>query len=508
MPSRKRESRLKDKSTKQRQSRAANNFAYGTLEPRQMLTAGTVVINEILYNPPDGSQHEWIELHNQLAVDVDLSRWSLQEGIDYTFPVGTILGGGEFLVVASDPAALAANGVTGAIGPFTGRLSNGGETIELRNNSDRLIDSIDYSDDGLWPIAADGSGASLAKVAEGINGQLPANWRASAEVGGTPGQSNVTSVATEVAINEVLATSNSYQIELFNHGSGTVQLGGYTLAQAGSSVHEVTLSTQSLAAGAFAVIDAAALGFTPSAGDRLFLYEAGETVVADAAIVTSTLTGRIADGTGAWFTPDQPTFGSANSFDLRDEIVINEIFYHSAPQYPVEGETQSTPLFNFDSVWRFNQSGVDLGSNWAQSAHVVGGNWSSGPGVLAFEPNGLPIAIGTELDPPLGRTYYFEREFDLTATQLADISEIELTHLVDDGAVFYLNGVEFARFGMAGNVGDPVGEFATRGGEATLATISLPLSELLVGSNRISVEVHQTSANSSDVVFGLSLIHI
>ena len=153
-----------------------------------------------------------------------------------------------------------------------------------------------------------------------------------------------------------------------------VQLGGYTLAQAGSSVHEVTLSTQSLAAGAFAVIDAAALGFTPSAGDRLFLYEAGETVVADAAIVTSTLTGRIADGTGAWFTPDQPTFGSANSFDLHDEIVINEIFYHSAPQYPVEGETQSTPLFNFDSVWRFNQSGVDLGSNWAQSAHVVGGN--------------------------------------------------------------------------------------------------------------------------------------
>ena len=245
----------------------------------------------------------------------------------------------------------------------------------------------------------------------------------------------------------------------------------------------------------------------------MFLYESGETVVADAAIVTSTLSGRITDGTGAWFTPDQATFGSANSFDLRDEIVINEIFYHSAPQYPAAAETESLPLINFDSAWRFNQSGDDLGSNWAQSAHGVGGNWSLGEGVLAFEPDGLPIPVGTQLSQPSSnspyvRTYYFEREFNLTATQLADISEIEISHLVDDGAVFYLNGVEFDRFGMAGNVGDPVSAstFATGGGEATLQSTNLPLSGLVVGSNRISVEVHQTSGTSSDVVFGASVV--
>ena len=496
------------KTARRQPRKPQNQTSYEALESRQMLTAGTVVINEILYNPGGGSQHEWVELHNQLAVDVDLSRWSLQEGVNFTFPTGTILGGGEFLVVASDPAALQASGVTAAIGPFTGQLSNGGETIELRNNSERLIDSIDYSDDGLWPIAADGSGASLAKVAEGIDGTLPANWRASAEVGGTPGESNVTSVASQVAINEVLATPDSYQIELFNHGSGTVQLGGYTLTQAGGGSHEVTLSTQSLAAGSFAVIDAAALGFSPSDGDRLFLYESGETVVADAAIVTSTLSGRITDGTGAWFTPDQPTFGSANSFDLRDEIVINEIFYHSAPQYPAAAETESLPLINFDSAWRFNQSDGDLGTSWAQSAHEVGGNWEIGSGVLAFEPDGLPIEILTELDSPSGRIYYFESEFDLTAAQLADSSAIELAHLVDDGAVFYLNGVEFARYGIPGEIGDPITTFANRGGEAILQIVDLPLSELLIGSNRISVEVHQTSNASSDVVFGASVAAI
>ena len=34
---------------------------------------------------------EWIELHNQMSVDVNLSGWSLQDAVDFTFPAGTIL---------------------------------------------------------------------------------------------------------------------------------------------------------------------------------------------------------------------------------------------------------------------------------------------------------------------------------------------------------------------------------------------------------------------------------
>ena len=42
------------------------------LEPRRMLDSG-VVFNEIMYHPTgDGATLEWVELHNQLAIDVDV----------------------------------------------------------------------------------------------------------------------------------------------------------------------------------------------------------------------------------------------------------------------------------------------------------------------------------------------------------------------------------------------------------------------------------------------------
>jgi hypothetical protein len=46
-----------------------------------------VVFNEIMYHPATSEPFmEWVELRNQLAVDVDISEWSLAGGIQYTFP--------------------------------------------------------------------------------------------------------------------------------------------------------------------------------------------------------------------------------------------------------------------------------------------------------------------------------------------------------------------------------------------------------------------------------------
>src|SRR5687768_10602574 len=70
-----------------------------------------LVFNEIMYNPPGANGDlEWVELHNQMAVDLDISGWSLAAGIDFTFPEGTIVKGWGFLLVAASPAALEASG--------------------------------------------------------------------------------------------------------------------------------------------------------------------------------------------------------------------------------------------------------------------------------------------------------------------------------------------------------------------------------------------------------------
>lgn len=145
-----------------------------------------VVINEIQYNAPVG-QTEWIELRNLQGVDVNVAGWSINGGIDYTLPAsgaGSFIPGGGYLVIAANPALLA-----GSIGPFTGQLDNGGETIRLRNLNGRIMDEVSYDDEGEWPVGADGSGATLARRDAAAASGAEA-WAASMQLGGTPGAQN------------------------------------------------------------------------------------------------------------------------------------------------------------------------------------------------------------------------------------------------------------------------------------------------------------------------------
>ena len=154
-----------------------------------------VVFNEIMYHPATNEPAlEWIEFHNQNSINVDLSGWRMTEGIDYTFPNGTTIRAGGYLVVAIAPETLAAQtGITNVVGPFTGRLSNNGEKLELRNLANRLMDSVSYAADGSWPAGADGSGVSLAKKAPNLASKPAASWTVSAQIGGDPGSANFSS---------------------------------------------------------------------------------------------------------------------------------------------------------------------------------------------------------------------------------------------------------------------------------------------------------------------------
>jgi Lamin Tail Domain/Concanavalin A-like lectin/glucanases superfamily/CotH kinase protein len=152
----------------------------------------TVVFNEIMYHPQTNEAAlEWVELYNQMSVDMDLSGWSLDGGIGFDFPEGTLIRGGGYLVVSLSPATLmAATGLTNVYGPFSGRLSNAGEELRLLNNNQRVMDTVDYGVDGDWPAGADGAGASLAKRDPDKGSEAAENWTLSAPVGGTPGVAN------------------------------------------------------------------------------------------------------------------------------------------------------------------------------------------------------------------------------------------------------------------------------------------------------------------------------
>ena len=145
-----------------------------------------VVFNEIHYNPGGvGEAAEFIEVQNVMVVDVDMSGWRISSGADFAFPNGTLIHGGGRIVVAKTPGMY-----PGAMGPFTGALSNSGDTLRLRDNNDRAMDELTYGDKGEWPIAPDGGGVTLSKTSAASNSARPQSWTASAQVGGTPGTEN------------------------------------------------------------------------------------------------------------------------------------------------------------------------------------------------------------------------------------------------------------------------------------------------------------------------------
>lgn len=158
---------------------------------------GTVVLNEIQYHPPDDRDDlQFVELHNAGNQPVRLAGWKLTRGVKAELP-DVVLAPGGLGVLCSDPRAFRDHYGTQVpvLGTFQGRLKHGGERIELTSAAGAVVDSVTFDDRAPWPLAPDGTGASLERRTPGAPGDDPYNWGSSvlprtALAGGTPGQTN------------------------------------------------------------------------------------------------------------------------------------------------------------------------------------------------------------------------------------------------------------------------------------------------------------------------------
>lgn len=150
-------------------------------------TPAAVVIHELLVDPADKSQLiEFVELHNRTAAAIDLTGWSLGDGVDYFFPAGTSLPPHGYLVVAQNGAALQTHfGVT-ALGPFSGRLNNSGESLTLRDADGKVINEISYGLGFPWPITGGVPQTSLQLINPNLDNSHPAAWRSGPPTPGAP----------------------------------------------------------------------------------------------------------------------------------------------------------------------------------------------------------------------------------------------------------------------------------------------------------------------------------
>jgi len=180
------QSPARDRTADPRLLRSAGVLAIvvGVVLPAQ-LSAG-VVINEIYYKPADKtSPEEFVEIHNRNPTLVNLSGWRFTRGIDYTFPEGTVLEAGGYLVLSGYPATLQSVFSVAALGPYSGRLANDGERLVLRDRQDRTVDEVEFGGEFPWPVGG-GDGGSIELIHPALDNNLGGSWRVST-VGTAPG---------------------------------------------------------------------------------------------------------------------------------------------------------------------------------------------------------------------------------------------------------------------------------------------------------------------------------
>ena len=170
------------------------SFYVGNLAARENLA-----VTELMYNPLGTSETlEFVEMVNTSASPIDLSGVHFGAGLDFGFPVGTIVGAGGYILVVHDRTAFEAEygGDLTIAGEFRNgtALENAGELITLLAADDSEIESFHYQDTLPWPISPDGLGPSLTRVQASLPNDPndPQNWRPSASAGGSPGTGDAT----------------------------------------------------------------------------------------------------------------------------------------------------------------------------------------------------------------------------------------------------------------------------------------------------------------------------
>ncbi|MDD2598787.1 MAG: lamin tail domain-containing protein [Kiritimatiellae bacterium] len=244
-------------------TRVLNNGAWSALDSATFLmmnrapaSAENLVITEINYDPAGSDDYEFIELYNCGTNIADLSGVTLSTAVTFTFPAGSGLEPGAFLLVVEDniafeerycnPASTWYYPGIAVAGKWSGALNNAGETIDLIASNNTVIASVSYQPGNGWPERANNRGSSLElrSVASLPSTQPardsfladPANWQGSALYHGSPGRFD--SGGPPLVINEVLSHTDLEVdwIELHNSSASAITLAGFYLSDTSNNL--------------------------------------------------------------------------------------------------------------------------------------------------------------------------------------------------------------------------------------------------------------------------------
>jgi hypothetical protein len=199
-------------------------------------------------------------------------------------------------------------------------------------------------------------------------------------------------------------------------------------------------------------------------------------------------------------------------------IASTEAQQHVSPTYyfVTTNYVTTNRIFEVTQPWRFTAANGSAG-DWT-SPNYDDSAWSGpGPGLLWVDVNPLgpnPNVAPKNTEMPVSEngypfvTYYFRSRF--TLPRLPQGGSLRFSGYVDDGAIFYLNGMPIHRLRMPepADAETLAASFPCEGNATCMDEFFVPiaqLSQLVPGENVLAVEVHNYNVRSGDITFGTAL---
>lgn len=240
-----------------------NNKRIASIEVAGGSTAGRVIINEIMYDPPTG-ENEWVELFNNSDSVVNLKNWKIQDNGTTQVVITAndyLLQPDSYVIISQSGAVFLHHANLDSskviINSSMPSLNNTGDAVIIYKVGSSISDRVDYLPS--WG----GDGASLERIE--INGASndSSNWASSIDCEkSTPTRINSLKSAPhyqagDLIINEIMAapfSGDAEYIELYNPTNQTINIANWLMFETGGQRIIADTCTAFIKPGTYAVI--------------------------------------------------------------------------------------------------------------------------------------------------------------------------------------------------------------------------------------------------------------
>lgn len=482
--------------------------------PNRMTVNEQVVINEINYNSIHGDpDREFVELFHRGPPDdvADLTGWKFVNGINFEFPDGVLISGGEYVVVARDPGLIRSvydlPESVQVLGPGAdpdsletfGVLRNGGERVTLVDGRGNVADTVRYFDGGEWSRWADGGGSTLELIDAAQENDCGQAWDASDDSHRAETRDfDYTGIAFSNNAGDVF--ESEIHLLLLDRGIALVD-DLYTSGRATTELiaEEVFVDTADEWT-IFKGREEPPEGWTEldfDEGSPMFLRGDcnGDGVSSDVSDALRVLTFNFLGGVELPCAAACDANGDGEVFGVVTDAIAMLVFsFLGGPPPPAP----------FDACGPLTDPG-DVSLGCLDSGGCGGGadGWFSGAAPIGYGEEGLGTVLGDMRFSYL--SFYARTEFEID--DLNDDRDLFLEIDYDDGYVAYLNGVELRRSNLTSRP-PPFDEEANdrhEAGDVELANITHRADLLRLGRNVLAVQVHNRRVIDADAYLAVRL---